>query len=186
MKFLTLTLIVFLSACSTSMFKDKDVDHIPPRVENRSNTGINENKANNSPSAIVNTDSVAAVEVSKVNLENTNPNKLFQDYSIYFDYDEYTVKEKFFPIIKQHAEFLTKNPNHFLFVEGHTDERGGTEYNLALGQKRAYAVKTALVIYGAKENQIEAYSYGSTKPKAQGSNEEAWSQNRRADLSYKN
>ena len=82
------------------MFKDKDVDNIPPRVENRSNNSIKENKATNSSSAVVNADSVVTVEVSKGNLENTNPNKLFQDYSIYFDYDEYTVKEKFFPIIK--------------------------------------------------------------------------------------
>ena len=88
--------------------------------------------------------------------------------------------------MKKHGEFLAKNQNEFVFVEGHTDERGGREYNLALGQKRANAVRVELIKYGARESQIEAYSYGSEKPKALGSNEEAWSQNRRVELYYRN
>jgi peptidoglycan-associated lipoprotein len=185
MKLLPIVIILFLSACSTSMFKDND-SQTSAKVENRSNIQENANKATDKVTATVNADPVVTVEVSKQKIDNVNPNTLFKEYSIYFDYDDYTIKEKFLPIVKQHAEFLAKNPNYFIFVEGHTDERGGTEYNLALGQKRAYAVKTALVIYGARENQIEAYSYGATKPKVEGSNEEAWSQNRRTDLVYKN
>ena len=73
-----------------------------------------------------------------------------------------------------------------MFIEGHTDERGGAEYNLALGQKRSDAIKRLLILYGVKENQVEAYSYGKEKPKAPGSNEESWSQNRRVDLFYRN
>jgi peptidoglycan-associated lipoprotein len=67
-------------------------------------------------------------------------------------------------------------------IEGHTDERGGSEYNLALGQKRAEAVRRALELLGVRENQIEAVSYGKERPAAAGSNEEAWAKNRRAEL----
>ena len=69
-------------------------------------------------------------------------------------------------------------------VSGNTDERGGSEYNLALGQRRAQSVKTALGLLGVKDGQVEATSYGKEKPKATGHDEAAWQQNRRADFMY--
>jgi peptidoglycan-associated lipoprotein len=104
--------------------------------------------------------------------------------SVYFDFDMALVKPEFSSLVERHGKFLTSNPNVAIKIEGNTDERGSAEYNLALGQKRAEAVRQALKIYGVKETQMEAVSWGSEKPKAAGQNESAWAQNRRADLQY--
>jgi peptidoglycan-associated lipoprotein len=104
--------------------------------------------------------------------------------SVYFDYDVAALKPDASPVIERHGKYLIANPKLAIKIEGNTDERGSAEYNLALGQKRAEAVRQALKIYGVKETQIEATSWGSEKPKAQGHDESAWAQNRRADLQY--
>jgi peptidoglycan-associated lipoprotein len=103
---------------------------------------------------------------------------------VYFDYDSYTVKPEFQSIIDGHARFLKGATQRRISIEGHTDERGGREYNLALGQKRAEAVRRALTLLGVSDNQIEAVSFGKEKPAVQGSGEEAWAQNRRAEIRY--
>jgi peptidoglycan-associated lipoprotein len=173
-----------LTSCSTSTL-DTSINNNDSGVEQRTKRD-SKNINSNSSNVVVNATAEPVIEVRSGKIaDRADPNTLFKNYSIYFDLDEYTVKEDFRPLLKQHAEFLAKNPNEFVFIEGHTDERGGTEYNLALGQRRANAVKNLLVFYGAKEEQMEAYSYGSTKPKAAGSTEEAWSQNRRVDLYYR-
>ncbi|MGO4395225.1 peptidoglycan-associated lipoprotein Pal [Variovorax sp. M-6] len=104
---------------------------------------------------------------------------------IYFDFDSYTVKPEFQQLIDGHGRFLKANPNRRVSIEGHTDERGGREYNLALGQKRSEAVRRALVLVGVNDAQIEAVSFGKEKPAAQGSGEDAWAQNRRAEITYR-
>lgn len=104
--------------------------------------------------------------------------------SVYFDFDKVTVKPEFIRLVERHGQFLTSNPAVSIKIEGNTDERGSAEYNLALGQKRAEAVRDALRIYGVKTTQMEAISWGSEKPKAAGHDESAWAQNRRADLQY--
>ena len=103
---------------------------------------------------------------------------------VYFDYDSYTVKPEFQSIIDGHARFLKGATQRRISIEGHTDERGGREYNLSLGQKRAEAVRRALTLLGVSDNQIEAVSFGKEKPAVQGSGEEAWAQNRRAEIRY--
>jgi peptidoglycan-associated lipoprotein len=103
---------------------------------------------------------------------------------VYFDYDSYTVKPEFQSLIDGHARFLKANPQRRVSIEGHTDERGGREYNLALGQKRAEAVRRALTLLGVSDGQIEAVSFGKEKPAVPGSGEEVWAQNRRAELRY--
>ncbi|MCR6476198.1 peptidoglycan-associated lipoprotein Pal [Variovorax sp. ZS18.2.2] len=103
---------------------------------------------------------------------------------VYFDYDSYTVKPEFQSIIDGHARFLKSAPQRRISIEGHTDERGGREYNLALGQKRAEAVRRALTLLGVNDGQIEAVSFGKEKPAVQGGGEEAWAQNRRAEIRY--
>ena len=103
---------------------------------------------------------------------------------VYFDYDSYTVKPEFQALIDGHARFLKANQQRRVSIEGHTDERGGREYNLALGQKRSEAVRRALTLLGVNDAQIEAVSFGKEKPAAQGSGEEAWAQNRRAEIRY--
>jgi len=104
---------------------------------------------------------------------------------IYFDFDSYTVKPEFQQLIDAHARFLKANPQRRVSIEGHTDERGGREYNLALGQKRSEAVRRALNLLGVSDNQVEAVSFGKEKPAVQGTGEEVWAQNRRAEISYR-
>lgn len=104
---------------------------------------------------------------------------------IYFDYDSSAVKPEFRSVIEAHARFLQTNPTRTVTIAGHADERGGTEYNLALGQRRADALRQMLVLLGVNASQIETISYGKEKPAVRGSNEAAWSKNRRDEIIYK-
>lgn len=104
---------------------------------------------------------------------------------VYFDYDSYAIKPEFQAMIDAHARYLKADGKRKVMVEGHTDERGGREYNLALGQRRAEAVRRALTLLGVADSQIEAVSFGKEKPAVQGSGEAAWSKNRRAEISYR-
>ena len=104
---------------------------------------------------------------------------------IYFDFDSFTVKPEYQGLVDQHARFLQGNRGRSVAVEGHTDERGSREYNLALGQKRAEAVRRSLGLLGVSDAQVEAVSYGKEKPAVQGNNESAFAQNRRVELSYR-
>ena len=104
---------------------------------------------------------------------------------IYFDFDSFTVKPEYQGLVDQHARFLQGNRGRSVAVEGHTDERGSREYNLALGQKRAEAVRRALTLVGATDAQIEAVSFGEEKPAAIGASEDAYSQNRRVEIRYR-
>lgn len=104
---------------------------------------------------------------------------------IYFDYDSFTVKPEYQRVVDQHARFLQANRGRSVSLEGHTDERGSREYNLALGQKRAEAVRRALTLVGATDTQIEAVSFGEEKPAVFGSTEDAYARNRRVELRYR-
>jgi peptidoglycan-associated lipoprotein len=104
---------------------------------------------------------------------------------IYFDYDSYSVKPEFQSVLEAHARFMKANKNLRANLEGHTDERGGSEYNLALGQKRSEAVRRALTVLGISDSQMEAVSYGKEKPAAQGADESAFAKNRRAEIIYR-
>ena len=107
-----------------------------------------------------------------------------QARSVYFDLDRYTVRTDGQPVVRAHSEFLNKNRNQHVLLQGNTDERGTAEYNLALGQRRPEAVKNAMSALGVNTSQIEAVSFGKEKPKAIGSNEAAWAENRRVDFVY--
>ncbi len=115
----------------------------------------------------------------------TDPNNILSKRMVYFDLDKYNVKDEYSALVKAHGAFLNSNRNAQVSLQGHTDERGTAEYNLALGQKRADAVKRALTAgYGVDSRQIETISYGKEMPAAQGSNEEAWAKNRRVEIVY--
>jgi len=101
---------------------------------------------------------------------------------VYFDFDSYVVKDQYRPVIEVNAKALTTNRKMHMAVEGHTDDRGSSEYNLALGQRRAEAVVKSLTLLGADPTQLEAVSFGKERPAVQGENEEAWGKNRRAEL----
>jgi peptidoglycan-associated lipoprotein len=104
---------------------------------------------------------------------------------VYFDYDSYVIKPEFQPLIESHARFLKANNGRKIVIEGHTDERGGREYNLALGQRRSEALRRALNLLGVADSQVEAVSLGEEKPAEAGSDESAWSKNRRAEIAYR-
>lgn len=104
--------------------------------------------------------------------------------SVYFDFDVFSIRSQDTGLIERHGKYLASHPAVAIKIEGSADERGGVEYNLALGQKRAEAVLRALQIYGVRGTQMEAVSWGESKPRAIGHDEDAWAQNRRADLQY--
>ena len=113
-----------------------------------------------------------------------DPKGVLANRSVYFDYDSYAVRADAKPVVENHSAYLVKNTSRKILIQGNTDERGGTEYNLALGQKRAEAVRKSMNSLGVSDTQMEAVSLGEEKPKATGSNEAAWAENRRADIVY--
>ncbi len=104
--------------------------------------------------------------------------------SIYFDLDSFIVKADFSSVIEVHSQYLIAHPDRKVIIQGNTDERGVSEYNLALGQKRAEAVRRTLSLLGVPDGQMEAVSFGKEKPKATGRDESAWAENRRVDIAY--
>ncbi len=111
-----------------------------------------------------------------------DPNNILSKRSIYFDFDEFVIKDQYRPIIEAHAKYLQANRGARATLQGHTDERGTREYNIALGQKRADAVKKMMVLLGAQEIQIETVSFGKEKPRREGHDEASWTENRRVDI----
>jgi peptidoglycan-associated lipoprotein len=102
--------------------------------------------------------------------------------SVYYEFDQYDVKPQYRTLVERHAAWLRDNPRARLMIVGNTDERGTSEYNLALGQRRAESVTRLLVLMGAREEQVEAVSFGKEKPRAAGHDETAWTENRRSDF----
>lgn len=128
----------------------------------------------------------AQSQVSTVNLDAANGGALAGSMRIvYFDFDSFVVKDEYRNVIEANAKALNANRNKRVSVEGHTDERGGSEYNLALGQKRAEAVAKSLTLLGATTAQVEAVSFGKERPANPGHDEAAWAQNRRAEIKDK-
>ena len=115
-------------------------------------------------------------------LDPNNP--LSQRRSVYFAYDNDALRPQDEAVVELQGRYLAQHPDVHVTVAGNTDERGGSEYNLALGQRRAQSVKSALDLLGVQGDQVEAVSYGKEKPKATGHDEAAWQQNRRADFMY--
>jgi peptidoglycan-associated lipoprotein len=159
-----------LSACSTPV-KLNDT----PVVE--SSTG------SKTAPAVADPRSVNSVDTASQDALN-DPKGVLAKRSVYFDFDSYTVRDGDKSVVSNHSEYLNKNKTRKVLIQGNTDERGGAEYNLALGQKRAEAVRKSMSALGVPESQMEAVSLGKEKPKATGSNEEAWAENRRADIVY--
>ncbi len=104
--------------------------------------------------------------------------------SVYFDFDSFVVSSQYEPVVQAHAKYLNSHKDKKVVIQGNTDDRGGREYNLALGQKRAEAVRKSMNVMGVSDSQIEAVSFGKEKPKATGNNDAAWAENRRADIVY--
>ncbi|WP_223788112.1 peptidoglycan-associated lipoprotein Pal [Marinicella meishanensis] len=114
----------------------------------------------------------------------TDPNSLLSKRVVYFDYDMATIRSEFREMLALHGQYLSENPSARMTLEGHADERGSREYNLALGEKRGNAVANLLRAGGASADQITVVSYGEERPEAMCSDESCWSQNRRAVIVY--
>ncbi len=124
-------------------------------------------------------------DVQQVNIDPLNdPDSSLAKRTIYFDFDSYAVKDNYQPLLQQHSSYLKSHPERHVLIQGNTDERGTSEYNLALGQKRAEAVRRAMSLMGVADSQMEAVSLGKEKPMATGHDDSSWAQNRRADLVY--
>ena len=130
--------------------------------------------------------SVAATPVSPGLPAHLDPNgSLGREHSIYFDFDDGVFRQLYLSLVDRHARYLVEHPSLEVAVQGNTDERGGSEYNLALGQRRAQAVKTAMQLLGVSDARIEAVSFGEERPAAHEHDEPAWRQNRRADIAFR-
>jgi peptidoglycan-associated lipoprotein len=163
------TAAALLSACSSTKLNDTPVVEKAPVAEA-------------APPADTSRD-IRPVETGNVDPLN-DPKGVLANRSVYFDFDSYAVRADGKPVVENHSAYLTKNTGRKVLIQGNTDERGGTEYNLALGQKRAEAVRKAMTTLGVSDSQLEAVSLGKEKPKADGHDEAAWAENRRADIVY--
>ncbi len=171
----TKILIIFmlaagLTACKKDEVKD-DVDTTAPVVDSGDNGG----------GAV--TDTLDPRNHADVrNLEN--PESLLSKRVIYFDYDQATVRAEFRPVVAAHAEYAAANANASITLEGHADERGTREYNLALGERRGNSVSGLMSAQGARGSQMEVVSYGEERPICRETSDSCWGQNRRVEIVY--
>ena len=114
----------------------------------------------------------------------TDPKNILSKRSVYFDFDSNVVKDEYKGLVQAHAKYMVDKRDSKIRVEGNCDERGSREYNLALGQRRAEAVKKVMTVLGVQEGRIETVSFGEEKPASAGHDEAAWAQNRRGDIKY--
>ncbi len=173
------SLTVLLAACGTTKLPEDTARTAAP-VETRTPAG---NAGAGAASTGTAQSQVANVDLSnKGAAANTALAAMPAQRIIYFDFDSFVIKDDFKPLLDNYAKALSASKGKRMVIEGHTDERGGREYNLALGQKRAAAVVKSLTLLGVADSQLEAVSFGEERPAAQGSDEAAWSKNRRAEL----
>jgi peptidoglycan-associated lipoprotein len=156
-----------LAGCASGV----KLDEVP--VENRSGTAVQPGGADAAAGGRPTESAVTAVQTGERPGDTMGPANLAR--IVYFDYDSDAIR----------SEFQKANQSRKVVIEGSTDERGGREYNLALGQRRAEAVRRSLGLLGIGDNQVEAVSFGKEKPAVQGGDEAAWAQNRRAEIAYR-
>ena len=177
MKFHHRHLITLLAAASLAACSSVKLDEAPVETRTGAPAGAGGTGSGAAGAASSQT-RVAPVDVTATNAaaNSTVPRV------VYFDFDSYIVKDEFRPVIEQNAKILAADRKKQMAVEGHTDERGSSEYNLALGQRRAEAVVKSLTLLGVQNSQLEPVSFGEERPAVQGSDESAWAKNRRAEL----
>jgi peptidoglycan-associated lipoprotein len=173
--FFALAVSALVAGCGSSV----KLDDVP--VEDKAGTVVSKPGADAGGSSVAK-GSVAAVDLGKSAQQAASP---AGPRLVYFDYDSFVVKPEFQTVIEANARYIRADKARKVSIEGHTDERGGREYNLALGQKRAEAVRRALAIQGVADAQMEAVSFGQEKPAVQGQDENAMGKNRRAEIQYR-
>ena len=174
---LAIFLTNFLVACASNKPKEETV----APVASTETSAPSSQSAADAQAAV---DAQAAADAKAAQLAADELDALKSKNSVHFPFDVDAVQAADRETILTHARYLAAHPDVSVRVEGNADERGSSEYNLALGQRRAQNTKRALVLGGAEEKQIETISYGEEKPRASGHDEASWSQNRRADINY--
>jgi peptidoglycan-associated lipoprotein len=187
--FISLLLALLLTACASGV-KLNEVPVVDKKASSVSNGASSSGLSDINPSASSSSQQVqqpkSTVEpVNSLANENAPAGPANIEKIVYFDYDSFIIKPEFQSTIEAHAQYLKSNSRAKISLEGHTDERGGREYNLALGQKRADAVRQSLTLLGVATSQIETVSFGEEKPAMQGADESAFAKNRRAEFFYK-
>ena len=175
---LALSFAALLAACSTNVpLEDKGAP-----IETRADGGAGSGAA----AAGVGDRSVRQVDVGNDPSKDpfNDPNNPLSRRSIHFEFDSFVVRDEYRSTLEAHAKFLIANPARKVVLQGNTDDRGSREYNIALGQKRAEAVRRALAALGVSEQQMEAVSFGKERPRATGADEASQAENRRADIAY--
>jgi peptidoglycan-associated lipoprotein len=164
-----------MAGCSSAV----KLDSVP--VEDKSGTPISGADGQNAAGGAAKS-GVTGVDLGKAGQDAINA---AGPRIVYFDYDSFVIKPEYQAVIEAHSRVIKSDKTRKVAIEGHTDERGGREYNLALGQKRAEAVRKAMGLLGVTDSQVEAVSFGKEKPAAQGSDEASLAKNRRAEISYR-
>lgn len=169
----------FLAGCGSSV----KLDDVP--VEDKAGVTVTQPGAGGAGAGVgtgVGTGGVTSVDVAKSSDQAAVP---AGPRLVYFDFDSFVIKPEFQSVIESHARFIKADSSRKVVIEGHTDEAGGREYNLALGQRRAEAVRSSLRLLGVSDAQVEAVSFGKEKPAVQGSDAESMAKNRRAEITYR-
>jgi len=174
MKKLALYLMIAVAAAACASHEQRT----EPQVTDKS-TGVNPPSATTGSNTVTPTNPNAGVSGNELHTG------VLAKRSVYFDFDSNSVKDEYRGLIQAHSRYLNDHRDSRIRIEGNCDERGSREYNLALGQRRAEAVKKIMTVLGVNDGHIETVSYGEEKPVANGHDEAAWAQNRRADIKYR-
>ena len=174
---LILLMAVALAACGPTVKPDGDAD-------GDGSTSVDKDGAQVGAVDADGRDAGQALAVSYDASAINDANSVLAGRIVYFDFDSSKVGDDYVELVKHHGRYLSSNPSASIRLEGHTDERGTREYNIALADRRAQAVKRLLMFQGASDNQVTIISYGEEKPATLGHAEAAWSMNRRAELVY--
>lgn len=171
-----LSVVLSLAACNLGPLKKRG----DQTEESTAETQQQDNKYMTADDSTEKFTGGGAMDVSSLN----DPNSPLSQRILYFDLDSSQIKDEDRDIITVHAEFIAAHPEITVVFEGHADERGSREYNIALGEKRAKAIKQLMTLQGVAENQIQVISFGEERPAALGHDSSAWSLNRRVEILY--
>lgn len=178
--FIRLLLVTCLTGLLFGCSADKVKEDGPAEVEDLSSETANTGATDESGAQAYGTDDSSTSAFSELD----DPQSPLSVRIIYFEYDSSNIQSEYLSAIEAHAAYLVRNPNSVVTLEGHADERGSREYNLALGERRAQSVRQRMTLLGASASQIRLVSYGEERPAVDGHDEAAWQQNRRVEILY--
>lgn len=174
---------IVLSGCSSTDEKEKGLLDEVPAVESEIDTST----SGYSDGSLLSGEEFGnnvTIDARGLGSEFSDPTNPLSKGIIYFMYDSSQVRQEFIPVIAAHSKYLQSHPSQHVILEGHADERGSREYNIALGEQRAKSIYRMMKMQGVNSNQLEVVSYGEEKPEEDGMDEASWQQNRRVEVDY--